>query len=149
MFHWCNKDNTHCSSALEYWRTIRNNLNSSWNTPVAAPYPRIHRDERHLTIPQRVSRICVDGCTKWAFLFLRLLGNETMQAPECCRKGEAYRRLSLFGWHCLILGSFDTLKTKQVIRFLNPDAKTVGSTADLCTNKGAKSISPLPTPRKK
>lgn len=28
-------------------------------------------------------------CTKWAFLFTRLLGKETIHAQECCRKGEA------------------------------------------------------------
>ena len=60
-----------------------------------------------------------------------------MQAQECCRKGESYRRLSLFGWHRSILGSFDTLKPKKVIRFLNLDAKTVGSTTDLCTDNRA------------
>ena len=36
-----------------------------------------------------MSRICEGRCTNWAFLFPRLLGNESVQAQECCRKGEA------------------------------------------------------------
>ena len=53
------------------------------------------------------------GCMKWAFLFPRLLGNETMQAQECCRKGEAYRRFPLFCWHCSIFGSSDILEYRR------------------------------------
>ena len=150
VFHWCNRDSTHCSSVLEYWRTIRNNLNASGNTPVVSPYPRIHRDERHLAIPWRVSRICEKRCTKWAFLFPRLLGNETMQAQECCRKGEAYRRLSLFCWHCSIFGSSDILEYRGQLNSRS-QCKTVRSTADLCTDKGTKAIPllSLPPPQKR
>ena len=66
------------------------------------------------------------GCMKWAFLFPRLLGNETMQAQECCRKGEAYRHLSLFCRHCSILGSFDSLKNQKsnkILKICEPTKK--------------------------
>ena len=90
------------------------------------------------------------GCMKWAFLFPRLLGNETMQAQECCRKGKAYRRLSLLCWHCSIFGSSDILEKRKKKLNLESQCKAIRSTADLCTEKGTRAISPhFPTPLRK
>ena len=50
---------------------------------------------------------------KWAFSLPQLLGNETIQVQEFCRKSEAKNRVSLFCRHYSIFGSFCILKKKE------------------------------------
>ena len=113
-FHGCNRGSNHCSFAFEYWWTIRNNSPSSESRPVVSLCLREPGDELRLTTQLRVSRICCQGHTNWAFLFLRFLASETKLAQVCCRKKEALHRWSLFCRHCPVLGSFCILsKTRN------------------------------------
>ena len=61
MFHWSNTDSTHCSSVLEYWWTIRNNLNASRNIPVVSRYPHVFSGWASFNYPVALVPHLLDG----------------------------------------------------------------------------------------